>query len=114
MPPTAQVTAALDEPAIGKAAAKTVYIETFGCQMNINDTEVVLARLGEAGWTRVDTIDEAGLVLYNTCSVRNNAEAKVRGRLGALKPMKRARPSLPESRRHTDAPSSPGRRTRFR
>ncbi|MBA3698810.1 MAG: tRNA (N6-isopentenyl adenosine(37)-C2)-methylthiotransferase MiaB [Planctomycetes bacterium] len=94
MRPDALVTDALDEPAIGAVPAKTVYIETFGCQMNINDTEVVLARLSEAGWTRVDSIDAAGLVLYNTCSVRDNAEAKVRGRLGALKPMKRARPSL--------------------
>ncbi len=90
MPPTATVL----EPLIGTRPAKTVYIETFGCQMNINDTEVVLARLAEAGWRRVDSIDEAGLVLYNTCSVRDNAEAKVRGRLGALKPLKRARPSL--------------------
>jgi tRNA-2-methylthio-N6-dimethylallyladenosine synthase len=82
------------EPPIGKSGAKTVYIETFGCQMNVNDTEVVLARLGEAGWRQVDTIDEAGLVLYNTCSVRDNAEAKVRGRLGFLKNTKRERPSL--------------------
>ena len=90
MPPTASAL----EPLIGTQPAKTVFIETFGCQMNINDTEVVLACLGEAGWRRVDSIEEAGLVLYNTCSVRDNAEAKVRGRLGALKTIKRARPEL--------------------
>jgi tRNA-2-methylthio-N6-dimethylallyladenosine synthase len=94
MRPDALVSDNLDEPAIGTAAAKTVYIETFGCQMNVNDTEVVLARLGEAGWRRVDSVEEAGLVLYNTCSVRDHAEAKVRGRLGALKPLKRTRPHL--------------------
>ena len=82
------------EPSIGTKSSKTVYIETFGCQMNVNDTEVVLARLGEAGWTQVDSLEAAGLVLYNTCSVRDNAEAKVRGRLGLLKGMKRARPSM--------------------
>jgi tRNA-2-methylthio-N6-dimethylallyladenosine synthase len=94
MRPDALVSGPLDEPAIAVAGAKTVYIETFGCQMNVNDTEVVLARLGEAGWRQVDSIEQAGLVLYNTCSVRDHAEAKVRGRLGALKPLKRARPSL--------------------
>ena len=92
-PPMHQIANDL-EPDIGTQPAKTVFIETFGCQMNINDTEVVLARLSEAGWRRVDSIDEAGLVLYNTCSVRDNAEGKVRGRLGALKPIKRARPGL--------------------
>jgi tRNA-2-methylthio-N6-dimethylallyladenosine synthase len=94
MRPDALITGPIDEPAIAVAGARTVYIETFGCQMNINDTEVVLARLSEAGWRQVDSIDQAGLVLYNTCSVRDHAEAKVRGRLGALKPLKRARPSL--------------------
>jgi tRNA-2-methylthio-N6-dimethylallyladenosine synthase len=92
--PATVISDTASEPLIGTAAAKTVYIETFGCQMNVNDTEVVLARLGEAGWRRVDSVDEAGLVLYNTCAVRDNAEAKVRGRLGALKPIKRLRPEL--------------------
>lgn len=76
------------------SAPKTVYIETFGCQMNQADTEVVLARLGEAGWTQVEAIEQAGLILYNTCSVRDHAEAKVRGRLGQLKAMKAERPGL--------------------
>ncbi len=75
-------------------AARTVYIETFGCQMNLADTEVVLARLGEAGYRRVDDVEQAGVVLYNTCAVRDHAEAKVRGRLGALKGLKRRRPDL--------------------
>jgi tRNA-2-methylthio-N6-dimethylallyladenosine synthase len=69
-------------------APRTVYIETFGCQMNLADTEVVLARLGEAGYAVVDSAEEAGLVLYNTCAVRDNAEAKIRGRLGDLKRLK--------------------------
>jgi tRNA-2-methylthio-N6-dimethylallyladenosine synthase len=74
--------------------AKSVFIETFGCQMNHADTEVVLARLTGAGYRRIDDMALADLVLFNTCAVRDHAEAKVRGRLGALKPMKRARPDL--------------------
>ena len=76
------------------APAKTVYLETFGCQMNLADSEVVLARLAEAGYQQVGTVAEAGLVLYNTCAVRDHAEAKVRGRLGMLKGIKRQRPDL--------------------
>ena len=59
--------------------------------MNVADSEVVLARLAESGYTMVDKAEEAGLVLYNTCSVRDNAEAKIRGRLGALQKIKRER-----------------------
>lgn len=87
MPSDASATAAAP-------AGKTVYIETFGCQMNAADTEVVLARLADDGYRQVDAIDDASLVLYNTCSVRDGAEAKVRGRLDSLKPVKRARPDL--------------------
>lgn len=75
-------------------ASKAVYIETFGCQMNSADTEVVLARLAESGWRRVDAVGEADLVLYNTCAVRDHAEAKVRGRLGELRLLKQEKPSL--------------------
>jgi tRNA-2-methylthio-N6-dimethylallyladenosine synthase len=73
---------------------KTVYIETFGCQMNSADTEVVMARLSDDGWRRVETLPGAQLVLYNTCAVRDHAEAKVRGRLGELKLLKAAQPGM--------------------
>ena len=76
------------------AKAKSVYIETFGCQMNHADTEVVLARLAEAGYSQTEELGGADLVLYNTCAVRDNAEAKVRGRLGDLKRIKKERPGL--------------------
>jgi tRNA-2-methylthio-N6-dimethylallyladenosine synthase len=76
------------------ATDKTVFIETFGCQMNQSDTEVVLARLAEAGWRQVAAPDQAALVLFNTCAVRDGAEAKVRGRLDNLKAEKRRRPDL--------------------
>jgi tRNA-2-methylthio-N6-dimethylallyladenosine synthase len=83
---------ALCEPDLGNR--KTVFIETFGCQMNHADSEMALARLSGAGYQRVDAMEQASLVLFNTCAVRDHAEAKVRGRLGALKPIKRARPEL--------------------
>ncbi|MFW5830036.1 MAG: tRNA (N6-isopentenyl adenosine(37)-C2)-methylthiotransferase MiaB [Planctomycetota bacterium] len=73
---------------------KNVYIETFGCQMNLADTETVLARLSDAGYQRCHESEQADLILYNTCSVRDNAEAKVRGRLDNLKWAKRERPAL--------------------
>ncbi len=51
-----------------------VYIETYGCQMNVNDSEVVLAILQKAGYERCHEMDRADLILINTCSVRDNAE----------------------------------------
>ncbi len=74
--------------------SRRVFIETFGCQMNLADTEVVLARLAEAGYAQVDAPESADLVLFNTCSVRDHAEAKVRSRLGVLRQQKQANPSL--------------------
>jgi tRNA-2-methylthio-N6-dimethylallyladenosine synthase len=73
-------------------SAKTVYMETFGCQMNVADSEVALARLIESGWEQVDEADVADLVIYNTCSVRDNAEAKIRGRLDAMAHRKKTAP----------------------
>jgi tRNA-2-methylthio-N6-dimethylallyladenosine synthase len=61
--------------------AKTFYIETFGCQMNAHDSEKVIGTLMHEGYSRVETPDEAHLVLYNTCSIRDKAEQKVFNRL---------------------------------
>jgi tRNA-2-methylthio-N6-dimethylallyladenosine synthase len=66
-------------------SGKTFYIETFGCQMNVHDSEKVVGTLLAQGYTRVATPDEAGLVLYNTCSIRDKAEQKVFSRLQNLK-----------------------------
>ncbi len=60
---------------------KTFYIETFGCQMNVHDSEKVIGTLVEQGYSQVQTPEEAGLVLYNTCSIRDKAEQKVFQRL---------------------------------
>ncbi len=64
---------------------KTFYIETFGCQMNFHDSEKVVGFLLASGYRRVETPEEAGLVLYNTCSIRDKAEQKVFSRLSQFK-----------------------------
>jgi len=64
---------------------KTFYIETFGCQMNVHDSEKVVGTLVEQGYARVETPEEAHLVLYNTCSIRDKAEQKVFHRLDQFK-----------------------------
>ena len=60
---------------------KTFYIETFGCQMNVHDSEKVSGALVARGYVPVETPEAAGLVLYNTCSIRDKAEQKVFSRL---------------------------------
>lgn len=64
---------------------KKFYIETFGCAMNVHDSEKVAGTLTRMGYEPTDSIEEAGLVLFNTCSIREKASEKVFSRLGALK-----------------------------
>src|ERR1700681_5035191 len=64
---------------------RTFYIETFGCQMNAHDSEKVIGTLLSEGYSQVETPDEADLVLYNTCSIRDKAEQKVFHRLQQFK-----------------------------
>jgi tRNA-2-methylthio-N6-dimethylallyladenosine synthase len=64
---------------------KTFYLETFGCQMNAHDSEKVVGTLISEGYRQVPTVEEAGLVLYNTCSIRDKAEQKVFHRLNDYK-----------------------------
>lgn len=74
-------------------ARKGVYIETYGCQMNAADSEVVAAVMEMAGYDQAGSAEEADLVLVNTCSVREAAEQRVLARLGALRALKRKRPA---------------------
>src|SRR6266567_3998599 len=67
------------------AQQKTFYLETFGCQMNAHDSEKVVGTLVSQGYRQVPTVEEAGLVLYNTCSIRDKAEQKVFHRLADYK-----------------------------
>jgi tRNA-2-methylthio-N6-dimethylallyladenosine synthase len=73
---------------------KRIYIETYGCQMNVSDSEVVLGILSDAGHEVTKSIDDADVVLVNTCSVRENAEQRVYGRLGEFKRLKARKPEV--------------------
>jgi tRNA-2-methylthio-N6-dimethylallyladenosine synthase len=72
-------------PAPGQVADLTVYIETYGCQMNVSDSELMLGRLAESGYRPVDVPDGADVILVNTCAIRDHAEQRVIGRLGELR-----------------------------
>src|SRR3712207_1321894 len=69
--------------------SKRVYIETYGCQMNVADSELMLGILGRDGYVRTGDPAEADVMLVNTCAVRDNAEQRVIGRMGELQRFKR-------------------------
>ena len=73
---------------------KKLYIETYGCQMNVADSEVVASVMQMAGYETTESLDEADAVFLNTCSVRDNAEQKIYHRLDALDAVKRKRPLI--------------------
>jgi tRNA-2-methylthio-N6-dimethylallyladenosine synthase len=64
---------------------RTVYIETYGCQMNVSDSELMLGKLTADGYVPVDHPDGADVILVNTCAIRDHAEQRVIGRVGELK-----------------------------
>lgn len=83
---------------VGRASApgaRRVYIETYGCQMNVSDSEIVASVLIDSGFGLTDGPDDADVVLLNTCAIRENAEQKVRRRIETLRSLKRTeRPDL--------------------
>ena len=74
--------------------AKKLYVETYGCQMNVGDTEIIIAVMNAAGYGYTEHIEEADVILVNTCSVRDNAEQRIWGRLREFRRFKRQKPSL--------------------
>ena len=70
------------------------FVETYGCQQNSSDSEKIMGMLSDMGFGFCETVQEADLVLYNTCAVRENAELRVFGNIGALKHEKRRRPDM--------------------
>ena len=70
---------------------KKLFIETYGCQMNVADSEVVASVMGMAGYDLTGSIDEADAIFLNTCSIRDNAEQKIIGRLQQLGALRRKR-----------------------
>lgn len=73
---------------------RKLYIETYGCQMNVADSEVVAAVLATVGYDIVDSVENADAILLNTCSIRDNAEQKIIGRLQALRSLRRKSSNL--------------------
>ena len=75
-------------------AGRKLYIETYGCQMNVNDSEVVVSIMQQDGFFYTDEIAEADVILINTCSIRDNAEQRIWGRLRELKQYKKKKKNL--------------------
>lgn len=71
---------------------KKLYIETYGCQMNVNDTEVIFSILAREGYERTESMEDADVIFANTCSVRDNAEQRIRGRIEQFAVAKKNRP----------------------
>lgn len=76
------------------ASSKKLYIESYGCQMNFSDSEVVASIMSENGFSTTRDVDEADVVLINTCSIRDNAEKRVRNRLTEFKKKKADNPKM--------------------
>jgi tRNA-2-methylthio-N6-dimethylallyladenosine synthase len=74
--------------------SRRLYIETYGCQMNVYDSRVIIDKMEALGWLEVDRPEEADVLLLNTCAVRDNAEQRVLGRIGELMRHKRGRPEV--------------------
>lgn len=73
---------------------KKVYIETYGCQMNVADTEIIFSILSRHGWERCESIEEADAVMANTCSIRDNAEQRILGRIDQFVLQRQSRPVI--------------------
>ena len=77
-----------------QGAGRKLFIETYGCQMNVGDTEIVVSLMQREGYVYTEQIGEADVILINTCSIRDNAEQRIWGRLAEMKRYRRQRPGL--------------------
>ena len=77
-----------------KGEGKRLFIETYGCQMNAGDSEIVVSIMQQEGYIYTDNIAEADVILINTCSIRDNAEQRIWGRLSEMRQRRKAKPSL--------------------
>jgi tRNA-2-methylthio-N6-dimethylallyladenosine synthase len=84
----------ISKEVIGAEFQKKVYLESYGCQMNFADSEVVTSILINHGYGTTSNINEADAILLNTCAIRNNAELKIRNRLKGFTELKKKNPSL--------------------
>ena len=76
------------------STGKKLYVESYGCAMNFSDSEVVASIMAKDGYSTTRNVDEADVILINTCSIRENAESRVRTRLGDIKQKKKDNPKL--------------------
>lgn len=83
-----------DMPEPQMTSPKKVYVETYGCQMNVADTEIVLSVLNNDGYDPTDRIEQADVILLNTCSIRDNAEQRIHHRLDHISHFKKKNPEL--------------------
>ena len=81
------------KPIVDEARPK-VYIETYGCQMNVNDSEVILSILQKNGYALTEDMDRADVILANTCSIRDNAEQRIWGRIEQFRLQKKSNPQV--------------------
>ena len=79
-------------PAVGDG--RRLFVETYGCQMNVGDTEIVVSIMQKEGYFYTENIDEADIILINTCSIRDNAEQRIWGRLTEMRRLRKRKPSL--------------------
>ena len=79
-------------PLVGEG--RKLFIETYGCQMNVGDTEIIISILQQHGYRYTETQAEADVILINTCSIRDNAERRIWGRLSEMRRLKKQKPSL--------------------
>ena len=78
----------------GKSGAKKLYLESYGCQMNFADSEIVASILSETGFSTTKNSAEADVIFMNTCSIRENAETRVRNKLSQFNKQKKRNPKL--------------------
>ncbi|WP_210469366.1 tRNA (N6-isopentenyl adenosine(37)-C2)-methylthiotransferase MiaB [Sporosarcina sp. 6E9] len=84
----------IDERFLNMGKGRKFYIRTYGCQMNEHDTEVMAGIFTALGYEVTETVEDANIILLNTCAIRENAENKVFGELGHLKPLKQRNPDI--------------------
>lgn len=77
-----------------QGVGRKLFVETYGCQMNVGDTEIVVSIMQQEGYVYTDRIEEADVILINTCSIRDNAEQRIRGRLREMPHYRRQRRGL--------------------
>ena len=75
-------------------SGRKLYIETYGCQMNVGDSEIVVSIMQQEGYRYTESLEDADIVLINTCSIRDNAEQRIWGRLSEMRRMRKQKPSL--------------------